>query len=95
MTTARFSMRLESELKDWLEEEAKRHDRSAGYIAVQAIKNMKEAKERKRQMIEEAIVEAGKGVFISEEKMTEWFLSLGTDNELPEPKPDVFLKPQK
>jgi len=45
----------------------------------------------KRQMIQDAIAEADKGAFISEEKMTEWFLSLGTDNELPEPEPDVFL----
>jgi len=87
----RFTMRLEPELKDWLETEAKRQDRSAAYVAKQAIQSLKDKTEAKAQMIQDAIEEADKGVFISEEKMTAWFESLGTDNELPEPEPDVFL----
>jgi len=85
-------MRLDTELKKWLEEEAERHDRSAGYIAVQAIKRLKEAGEHKRQMIEAAVAEADKGVFISEEKMDAWVNSWDTENELPMPEPDVFLR---
>jgi predicted transcriptional regulator len=91
MTSPRFTMRLEPELKDWLETEAKRQDRSAAYLAKQAIRSMKEQSDAKAQMIREAIAEADKGVFISEEKMTAWFESLDTENELPEPEPDVFL----
>ena len=91
MASARFSMRLEPELKSWLEEEAKRKDRSAGYIATKAIQSLKQATEQKRKIIREAMSEADKGEFISEEAMTEWFLSLGTDNELPEPEPDIFI----
>lgn len=90
MPSARFSLRLEPELKTWLEDEAKRKDRSAGYIATQAIQSLKEATEARTRLIEEAMKEADKGVFISEEKMTEWVLSLGTENELPEPEPDIF-----
>lgn len=52
---------------------------------------MKDETETKARMTREAAAEADKGVFISEEKMTAWFESLGTDNELPEPEPDVFL----
>lgn len=89
-SSARFSMRLEPELKEWLEEEAKLKDRSAGYIAAQAIAAQKARSEARIRLIKEAIAEADKGVFISDEKMTEWFMSLGTDHELPEPEPDIF-----
>jgi predicted transcriptional regulator len=92
MTTARFSLRLEPELKDWLEAEAKRKDRSAGYIATQAIQSLKRATEAKRQMIQDAMAEAEKGEFVSEEAVHAWMDSWDTDNELPMPEPDVFLK---
>ena len=91
MTSARFSMRLDTELKCWLESEAKRRDRSAAYLAKQAIEEMKRQTEAKRRMYSEAIAKADEGVFISEEKVTAWFESLGTEDELPEPEPDVFL----
>ena len=41
-------------------------------------------------MIAEAITKADEGIFISQEKMNEWFLSLGTDHDLPEPEPDIY-----
>jgi len=90
MNSPRLTMRLDPELKDWLEAEAKRRDRSASFVAKEAIVALKERTEGKRRMIAEAIAEADKGAFISEEKMTAWFESLGTENELPEPEPDIF-----
>lgn len=42
--------------------------------------------------LEDAVREADKGVFISAEKVHEWMRSWGTDNELPRPEPDVFVK---
>ncbi|MFV0292883.1 MAG: CopG family ribbon-helix-helix protein [Paracoccus sp. (in: a-proteobacteria)] len=90
MTSPRFTMRLDPELKNWLEAEAKRKDRSAAWLAKQAIQAMKDETEARTMVIREAVAEAEKGVFISEEKMSAWFESLGTDNELPEPEPDVF-----
>ena len=92
MSSARFSLRLEPDLKDWLEEEAKRKDRSAGYIAIQALQNFKNTTEAKRLMIESAMAEADQGSFVSEEAMTNWFLALGTDHELPEPEVDVVAR---
>ena len=92
MSSARFSLRLEPDLKDWLEEEAKRKDRSAGYIAIQALQNFKAATEAKRQIIENAMAEADQGSFVSEEAMTKWFLSLVTEHELPEPEVDVEVR---
>lgn len=37
MTQSRFTMRLDADLKDWLETEARRQDRSAAWLAKQAI----------------------------------------------------------
>lgn len=90
MINPRFTMRLEPDLKDWLETEAKRQDRSAAYLAKQAIRTLKEQTEAKSAMIREAIAEADKGVFISEKNMSTWFESLGSKQELPEPEPDIF-----
>ena len=47
MASPRFTMRLDPELKDWLESEAKRQDRSAAYLAKQAIQAMKDEAEAK------------------------------------------------
>jgi predicted transcriptional regulator len=91
MGSARFSLRLDAELKDWVEKEAERRDRSAGYIVAEAIRLQKQADEHEALVMAARIAEADTGVFISEEAMTKWFLSLGTDNELPEPEPDIFV----
>jgi len=90
MTSRRLFLRLKPELKTWLEDEAKRKNCSARYIAIQAIQALKKKTETRTSLIEEAMKEADKGVFISEAKMTEWVLSFGTENELPEPTPDIF-----
>ena len=90
MNSPRFTMRLDPELKDWLETEAKRCDRSAAYLAKKAIEALKNQTEAKAQIIREAVAEADKGVFISEGKMTAWMDSWDTDNELPPPEPDIF-----
>jgi predicted transcriptional regulator len=92
MPSARFTLRLDPDLKDWLEQEAQRQDRSAGFLANKAIASLRQDTEVKRSAIQDAMAEAEKGEFISEEAMTAWFLSLGTESELPEPQPDVFLR---
>jgi len=90
MTSARFSMRLEPELKAWLEDEGKRRDRSAAYMAKKAIATMKQQSDAKRQMIRDAVAEADKGVFVSQQAVHTWMESWDTDNELPKPQPDIF-----
>jgi predicted transcriptional regulator len=94
MTSARFSLRLEPELKEWLEGEAKRQKRSAGFIATSAIEHLKEATEAKRQLIRDAVHKADKGVFVSQGAVHAWMDSWDTANELPTPQADVFLKPR-
>lgn len=92
MESPRFTMRLDPELKEWLEVEAKRQDRSAAYIAKQAIQSLKARTEAKAKMIQEALDDAEQGVFISSEKMHAWMESWGTENELSPPEPDIFPK---
>ena len=91
MAIDRITIRVEPELKQWFEQQAKRKDRSVGYMVTQSMEQTKRSSEARDQMIRDAMAEADKGVFVSEEKMTEWFLSLETDKELPLPEPDVFL----
>ena len=94
MGTIPFTMRLDEEIKRELEVEAKLADRSAAYLATRAIKEMLERKTRKRKIIQEAVAEADKGAFISEEKMDAWVNSWDSENELPTPTSDVFLNKQ-
>lgn len=92
MATVPFSLRLDSEVKIRLEQEAKELDRSASYVVLKAIKEYLSVREYKKKAIREAIKEADKGEFISHDSVVTWMESLGTENELPRPKPDVFSK---
>jgi len=91
MTTASLTLRINADIKKRLEREAKTLDRSTSYLAAKAIEAFVEAREDKRRAIEAALVEADKGVFISSTAMHKWMDSWGADNELPPPKPDIFL----
>ncbi len=93
MSTTSFTIRLDEELKRRLEEAAQEEERSASQLAIRAIRRLLEEREAERRFIQAALDEADKGVFISEEAMRAWFYSLGTENELPEPEPDVFIDP--
>lgn len=90
MKTVPFSLRLDSNLKAQLEKEAKEHDRSASYIAVKAIKNYLLIQSSKKRTIDEALKRADRGIFISQKTMGSWVNSWESDNEPPQPKPDIF-----
>ncbi len=92
MSTVPFTFRIETELKKNLDLEAQAEDRSSSYLASQAIKMMLELKEEKKQAVERAIIEADKGAFVSQEAVHEWMNSWDTENELPKPKANIFLK---
>jgi predicted transcriptional regulator len=89
------SVRLDPDVRDELEEEARRLHVPAERIANDAIRAYLDNQAYKREAIREAVAEADKGVFISSEAMHRWIESWGTENELPAPKPDVFLPPRK
>jgi predicted transcriptional regulator len=90
MPAVPMSLRIDEDLKAELEAEAAREDRSASYVLQQAAREYIARKEQFRTMVTELEAEADKGVFISSEKMRAWVASLGTDNELPSPEPDIF-----
>lgn len=91
-TSVPFSMRMDETLNEDLKQEAQLRDRPASYVVSKAVKEFLAREKRERTIMLERLKEADKGEFISEEAMTEWFLSLGSENELPEPKADVFIK---
>ena len=92
MANVPLSLRIDSEIKERIEDEAKQTDRSSSYIVVQAIKQYLDKQSYRKSALDDAIKKADEGEFISQELMREWFASLGTDNVLPRPQPDVFLK---
>jgi predicted transcriptional regulator len=91
MASDRITVRVEPELKQWFEQQAKRKDRSLGYMVVQSMEQTKRSTEARDQMIKDAMAEADKGVFVSQEAVHRWMDSWDSDNELPLPEPDVFL----
>ena len=92
MASDRITIRVQPELKQWFEEQAKRKDRSLGYVVVQSMEQTKRSTEAHDQMIRDAMAEADKGVFVSQEAVHKWMDSWDSENELPLPEPDVFLK---
>ena len=92
MASDRITIRVEPELKQWFEQQAKRKDRSVGYMVTQSMEQTKRSSEARDQMIRDAMAEADKGVFVSGEAVQKWMDSWDSENELPFPEPDVFLK---
>ncbi len=92
MATERLSLRIDAELKKSLEEEARREERSASWLAVKAIEAMLRDRVEKRAAVRAAITEAGRGEFISQRAMDAWVSSWDSDEELPPPEPDVKVR---
>jgi predicted transcriptional regulator len=92
MSDTRFTLRLDPELKRWLEDEASRQDRSAAWVAKRAIEQLKHAADAERDLIEDALEEAGKGEFVSREAVHNWQDGWDTGGKDELPAPDVFLK---
>lgn len=87
-----FSLRLPEEIKEDLDFVSAKTKRSASSIAIEAIGNDVAVRAKRMRMIEEAKEEAKKGEFILQSAMEAWVDSLGTDNELPPPEPDIVKK---
>lgn len=76
MSTVPLSIRLDSSLKEALDEEAKHDNRSTSALTIELIERYLETRKNKRLAIEEALQEADQGEFVSHGKMREWFASL-------------------
>lgn len=89
MPTSPYTLRLDTELREALEQEAALEERPAAQLAAQAIRAMVEAKAAKRSAIEAALSEADEGAFISQDAMNSWIDSWDSEAELPMPTVDV------
>jgi predicted transcriptional regulator len=85
-----LSLRLAEETVEALKNEAQLQNVEPDEVAQEAIQSYLDFRSREREIMRERIAEADKGVFISEEAMTRWIESWGTENELPPPEPDIF-----
>lgn len=87
---AALSLHIDDGVMDRLEREAQTRNIAAQDLARSVIERYLEIWETEREIIAQRLAEADKGVFISEEAMTRWVESWGTENELPPPEPDIF-----
>lgn len=94
MSDTTFSVRLPDELRQEVDELAKATKRSRSFIVKEAVETYMADQRAYLAAIDEALAEADKGVFISGEAVERWLMSWGTENELPPPEPDIFLKPR-
>lgn len=83
--TAKLTLRLDEVLKDRLQSLAKRQERSASYIAENAIEDYISFQEAQIRGIEKAIASADRGELIPHDKVKAWVESLSTKNPLPKP----------
>ena len=90
MASIPFSLRIDSELKELLEAEARLEDRSAAYILQQAAREYIDRKSQFRDMVRGLEQEADKGVFISSVAVRKWIAARETSKPLPFPAPDIF-----
>lgn len=90
MASKPFTLRIDEELEEALEIVSRISKRSKASVANEAMRESIITRAKHMKMIAEAKEEAKKGEFISQEAMEAWVDSLGTDNELPPPEPDVF-----
>ena len=87
-----ISVRLPEDLKLEVARLAIATKRSRAHIVKEAVAAYVEDERDYQAAIDEALREADEGVFVSGEAVSAWLKSWGTDNPLPPPEPDVFLK---
>ena len=88
MTTTTFTTRIDTDLKTRLQKIAETDQRSASYMANEAIRLMVEDREATQKLIEFGLEDIKRGIAISEEAVDAW-LDGPEDAQFPEP--DVFF----
>lgn len=94
MATATFSMRMDADVKRRLEEQAARSDRSAAWVAQQAIEEYLGRNDAMRRAVQEAL-DNDDGARTSGEAVMRWLSRWGDGHDEPLPEPDIFLEPVK
>ena len=85
-----FSVRLPDDLRAEVDKMAEATKRSRAFIIKEAVEAYVDEHRAYLAAIDEAIIEADKGVFISGEKVLAWLEQ--PDLDAPAPKPDIFRK---
>lgn len=92
MTATSFTTRMDTKLKSRLEKIARFEDRSASFIANQAIRALIEDREYTHSLIKIGLEQIEAGLSISEERMDEWVESWASGEDLPFPKATLSSK---
>lgn len=85
-----FTLRLPDEVREDLKFLSSTIKRPQASIASEMLKENVVVQASRVRAIQEAKQQAKEGIFISQEAIELWADSLGTDNELPMPEPDIF-----
>lgn len=94
MATATFSMRMDADTKRRLEEQAALSDRSAAWVAQQAIEEYLGRHAALRQAVQEAL-DNDDGKRTSGDAVMRWLSRWGDGHDEPMPEPDMFIEPVK
>jgi RHH-type transcriptional regulator, rel operon repressor / antitoxin RelB len=93
MNKTMISARIPENLSDKLEALAVQMKRSKGFILTEALENYVNRETWIAKKIDESIAAAdASGERYSQEAVENWFMALGTENELPMPEPDIFVE---
>ncbi len=92
MPATSFTTRMDTDLKSRLEKVAKFEDRSASFMANQAIRALVEDREYTHGLIQIGLEQSDAGLSISEERMDEWVEAWANGEDRPFPKAELSSK---
>ena len=93
MSKTMISARIPEKLSEDLEALAIETKRSKGFLLTEALEDYVNREAWIKKKIDAAVKAADRSnEFYSHEVVSEWIMSWGTENELPRPKPDVFVE---
>ena len=94
MATTTFSMRMDTDVKRRLEEQAALEDRSAAYIANRAIEDFLAREAALKAAVQDAL-DDDDGVRTSGEAVMAWMSRWADGHDEPMPEPDIFIDMKK
>ena len=96
MSGKQLSFRTDPKKIKALDKVAEALDRDRSYVLNQAVDAYLDVYRWQVKHIEEAVTQADAGgPFVAHEDVAAWMASLGTENELPPPKPTIKKPPRK
>ena len=90
-----FTLRLPDTIREDLKFLSVLTNRPQASIASEILKDRVNVQAKRARAIQKAKQQAMEGIFISQGAIEKWAESLGTENELPMPEPDLFSNQNK